>query len=210
MKKKQIFIYGAGGLGREILSLIRSLDQWEPVGFIDDDFKNYDTVEGLKVFGYDRLLNEKEALNVVLAFGNPAHRKQVFERIKNHKLNFPVLIHPSAILQNPQSISLGAGSVVCAGCVLTTNITIGMHVLVNLKNTIGHDTHIGDFSSLMPGGNIAGEVIIGECVLIGSGANLINRIHIGDACIVGMGAVVLHSVEKGKTVAGVPAKEIRK
>jgi serine acetyltransferase len=62
----------------------------------------------------------------------------------------------------------------------------------------------------MPGVNIAGEVQVGSSVLIGSGANVINRVNIGDNSIVGMGSVVLRDVEAGITVAGVPAKPIRK
>ena len=31
-----IFIYGAGGLGREILSFMNQFEEWELAGFIDD------------------------------------------------------------------------------------------------------------------------------------------------------------------------------
>jgi serine acetyltransferase len=62
----------------------------------------------------------------------------------------------------------------------------------------------------MPGVNIAGEVTVGEAVLIGSGANILNRIALGDRCRVGMGAVVINDVNRELTVVGVPAKPVRK
>jgi sugar O-acyltransferase (sialic acid O-acetyltransferase NeuD family) len=208
--KNPIFIYGAGGLGREILSLIHAIESWEPVGFIDDDFGNYSTVEGLAVFGSEKITAADVPVNVIIALGNPVQRQNVLERMNNAHISFPTLLHPSVILQNPETIKIGAGTVICAGCILTTNIVIGAHVLINLKNSIGHDTKVGDCSCLMPGVNVAGEVEIGRSVLIGSGSNLMNRIAIGDRCTIGMGSVVLYNVESGKTVAGVPAKEIQK
>ena len=37
LERKDIIIYGAGGLGREILCLIiKKLDEWNPIGFVDD------------------------------------------------------------------------------------------------------------------------------------------------------------------------------
>ena len=41
---KDIAIYGAGGFGREVASLIKRINrienQWNFVGFFDDDFRN--------------------------------------------------------------------------------------------------------------------------------------------------------------------------
>jgi serine acetyltransferase len=62
----------------------------------------------------------------------------------------------------------------------------------------------------MPGVNIAGEVAVGNEVLIGSGASVINRVVIGDRATVGMGAVVLKDVAAGTTVIGVPARPMLK
>lgn len=34
--------------------------------------------------------------------------------------------------------------VICAGTILTVDITIGRHVIINLDCTVGHDAHIED------------------------------------------------------------------
>ena len=207
--KKELFIYGAGGLGKEILSLIKTLNDWTPVGFIDDGISKGTEVGGLKVLGgKDFLFSLSKETHLILAIGDPQMKSAVVKSIKDKGFVYPVLIHPSAILQDKDSILLGEGSIITAGCVLTTNIRICNHVLINLNTTIGHDVHIGNFCSIMPGVNVAGEVILGDCVLVGSGANILNRMVVSDRSKVGMGAVVIHPVEPGTTVVGVPAKRV--
>ena len=210
MNRKPILIYGAGGLGREILSLIRQLPSWEPVGFIDDHIKT-GSVDGIPVRGgAEFILRSKERYSLVLGLGNPQSKATLSQRLAGEEIDFPVLIHPSAIIQDHDRVQLGEGTVIGAGCIFTTCINIGRHVLVNIGSTIGHDCSIGDYSCIMPGVNIAGNVKIGECVLVGSGSNIRNQIEIGKSSIVGMGSVIVKNVSENLTVAGVPARPIVK
>jgi sugar O-acyltransferase (sialic acid O-acetyltransferase NeuD family) len=135
-------------------------------------------------------------------------KQRLEEQLLKYSIYFPKLIHPSVILQDPASITIGAGSIITAGCILTTDVYIGKHVLINLNTTIGHDCAVQDYSSVMCGVNISGEVNIGRSAFIGSGANILNQVSLGESCTVGMGAVVLKDVLQHTTVAGVPAKEI--
>jgi sugar O-acyltransferase (sialic acid O-acetyltransferase NeuD family) len=207
--RKPLYIYGAGGFGREVLSMVRALEQWEVKGFLDDGIERGNIVHGIDIIGgmpEVEKLPENSAL--VFAIGNPLVKKKLFDQI-NTTIHFPVLIHPSAIIQDVASVLIGPGSIIAAGTILTTNITIGSHVLLNLNVTVGHDTSIGSYASIMPGVNIAGEVTIGDGVLLGSGSNIMNRVSIGDYAKVGMGAVVLRDVESRATVVGVPARPVK-
>lgn len=207
--KEPLLIYGAGGLGREILSLVRALDHFEPVGFLDDGIRKNTIVKGLKVLGGLDVLNTfSTPVNVILGLGDPASKSILVKMIDPSRVYFPTLIHPSVILQDEASIKIGAGSIIGAGCALTTDIKIGNHVLVNLNTTVGHDVEIGNYASVMPGVNVAGGVKIGAGVLVGSGANIINNVRLGNFSKVGMGAVVIHDVEPESTVVGVPARRV--
>jgi sugar O-acyltransferase (sialic acid O-acetyltransferase NeuD family) len=210
--KKDIAIYGAGGLGREICTLIRTLSAYQLTGFYDDNISAGTEIMGLPVLGDVKSLKQlRNPMDVIVAIGNPRIKREVVTKLNNTRLiSFPVLVHPQAIIQDPDTIRLGAGSIITAGVIITTQVTIGQHVLVNLNSTIGHDVTIGNFSSIMPGANIAGSVTLGESVLIGAGANVLNNLNVGDDCRVGAGAVVTKNVEKGSTVIGVPAKRMWK
>ncbi len=93
--------------------------------------------------------------------------------------------------------------------IITTNITIGRHVVLNLTCTVGHESSIGDYSAFMPTCNISGEVTIGECTFWGTGSKIINRCRVGDQAIIGAGAVVVRDLPSGVTAVGVPAKIIK-
>lgn len=207
--KKPLFIYGAGGLGREILSLIRAFDQWEAEGFIDDAVVAGEMIKGIPVLGGIGVLKNIDGpVNMVLAIGDPVVKQTLVKTLSRYDVRYPVLVHPAAILQDRSSIVLGNGCVIAAGCILTTDIHLGDHVLVNLNTTIGHDTRIGSCTSIMCGVNVAGEVTIGESVMIGSGACILNRITVGNQCRIGMSAAVVNNVGDQLTVIGVPAKPV--
>jgi sugar O-acyltransferase (sialic acid O-acetyltransferase NeuD family) len=212
---KPIAIYGAGGLGREVLMLIRQINlsmiQWNPVGFFDDNIPAGQSVHSLPVLGGLEELNQySEDLWLVLAFGDPQTRSSLAGKIQNEHISYATLVHPGVQLEAFQRIAIGEGCILAAGNILTTDIRIGDHVLLNLGCTLGHNVSIGSFCSIMPGCHISGGVEVEDSTYLGSGAVLINGIRVGREAVVGAGAVVLNHVEKQTTVGGVPARPLQK
>ncbi|HYC85490.1 MAG TPA: acetyltransferase [Chryseosolibacter sp.] len=209
--KKPLLIYGAGGLGRELLAWLKMSAEWKVDGFVDDTLEPGSRIHGLEILGNLSWLEARRIHTfVILALGDPAAKARVRASIHNPLIDFPAVIHPSARLLDPQSVSIGKGSVICAGCILTCDISLGEHVLLNLNTTVGHDVTVGDYSSIMVATNIAGGVQIEDAVLIGSGSNVKNNTRIGARSVVGMGSVVIRDVDVNCVVAGVPAKKLSK
>lgn len=181
------------------------------LGFIDDEVKAGSKVDQSVVLGTLAWLAENQTpVELVVAIGNPKVKAKVVQALqKFDHLNYPVLLHERSHIQDPASIKLGGGSIICAGTILTTGISLGEHVLLNLNVTVGHDTRIGNCSSIMPGVNLAGNVELGNEVMVGSGATIINNMKVGNSSIVGAGSVVNHDVPPASTAAGVPARVIR-
>ncbi|MTI38856.1 acetyltransferase [Fulvivirga lutimaris] len=206
---KKLIIYGAGGLGKEVKALLDAINKKEPlwdfVGFIDDDHEKENVLGGIEF-----LKNTDNRISVIVAIGSPMIKSKIVDKLNDiPNIDYPILIHPSAVIMDEENISIGKGSVITAGVVITTDVKIGEHVLLNLNTTIGHDTEIGHFSSLMPGVNVAGGVTIEYEVMVGSGANILNGVKLGSGSIIGAGAVVLDHVDNNITVVGVPAKKIK-
>jgi sugar O-acyltransferase (sialic acid O-acetyltransferase NeuD family) len=212
---QKIAIFGAGGFGMEVAMLVEHINAvtptWDLLGFFDEGEPKGKIVNGYSVLGGISELNEWETrLSVVLALGLPKTKKQVLEKIRNDRIPYPVLIHPSVIMGKRDYLTIGEGTIICAGTILTTNIRIGRHVLLNLSCTVGHQTEIGDFCSFMPTCNISGEVRIGEGNFWGTGAKIINRKRVGNNVTVGAGAVIVNDVPDNVTVIGVPARVIKR
>lgn len=211
---KKIAILGTGGFARELTTLIQDINAFSPtydiIGFVDGSLPKDTLVNGYPVIGNDDEINNvSEELGLVLAFGDPKLKKRVKTKFTNPLLFFPPLIHPSVMIGDRRFVEIGEGCIICAGCILTTNIRIKDFVTLNLQCTVGHDTTINEYSSFMPTCNISGEVNVGEGVYCGTGVKIINLTSIGDYTIVGAGAVIAKSLPARCTAVGVPAKPIK-
>ncbi|MDY0235320.1 MAG: acetyltransferase [Gudongella sp.] len=208
---KDIVIIGAGGFGREVAWLIEDINslnnEWDIVGFVDDNKTLHGTeINGYKVVGNVEWLRGQE-LYVVNAIGDPIIKKNVMKKLSGSKNTYPVLIHPSVIYSD--KVTFGEGSIICAGNIITVNIEVGKHVIINLDCTIGHDAILGDYTTVLPSVNISGFVEMEECVSIGTGSAIIQGVSVGKNTVIGAGAVVVKDLPSNCTAVGSPAKPIK-
>ena len=211
---KELYIVGSGGFGREVAWLVKRINQqneeWKLKGFIDDDEKLAGSIiDGYSVIGgtdyFNRIGHESW---IVCAVGSASTRKKIINKLeRNPNVNFATLIDPSVMLSD--SVSIGEGSILCAGTIATVDIHIGKHVIVNLDCTIGHDAIINDFVTIYPSVNVSGNVTVGEESELGTGTQIIQGKKIGKETIVGAGAVVVRNIPDKCTAVGSPAKPIK-
>lgn len=208
---KQIAIYGAGGFAREVAWLAESCD-CRVACFVDDN----PALAGKQVNGIPVMRLEDAAVRfagagIVSGIGSPKAREMVMQKAVAARFIPVPLIHPR--VEMSRWIDMGEGAVICAGCILTTNIQIGKQVQINLDCTVGHDVAMGDCTTLAPGVHVSGWVHFGKRVYAGTGAVFINGTEesplvIGDDVVIGAGACVTKSIDYG-TWGGVPAKPLR-
>lgn len=210
---KDMVIIGAGGFGREVAWLIEDINkekkEWNLLGFVDDNMEKGKFINGYTVLGSLSFFEGKKDIYYVCAIGNAKVRKKIVEEIKTkYSIKPAILIHPSVNMRHEDN-ALDEGCIVCAGCIITTNVKIGKFNIINLNCTIGHDVVMKDFVTLYPAVNVSGKCTINECVEIGTGTQIIQGKSVGEGSIIGAGTVVVKDLPENITAVGVPAKIIK-
>lgn len=211
---KDLIIIGAGGMGREALFIAERMNEiektWNILGFLDGN-KELDGrfLNGYEVFYQAEQIKGYETAYFICAIGASETRKKVVTGLqeKYGKLRFATLVDPSVILS--PFVSVGEGSILAGGSVITVNIVIGSHVIVNMGCTIGHDAVLEDFVSLYPGVHLSGNTKVCEACEIGTGASVIQGLRLGRHSIIGAGTTVIREIPEYSTAVGCPAKVIK-
>ncbi len=208
---KNLYIIGAGGFGREVAWCVERINDvtqtWNLKGFIDDNEKLWGKQEDeYLVLGGCEYLKQQENAYAVCAVGNAKVRKQIIEKLSNSGVRFATIVDPSVILS--KRVSIGEGTIICAGTIATVDISIGKHVIINLDCTLGHDDVIGDFVTTYPSVNVSGNVVVGECCELGTGTQVIQGKKIVKNTIVGAGSVVIRDINESGTYVGSPTTKI--
>ena len=204
---EKVLIVGAGGFGRELLAWCRQHPEhgrkWTVVGFLDDTTT---TLAGdVGVVG--RIVDYvPQGEKIFLGLGMPAAKRKVVELLRRKGAIFDGFTHPSATVG--ERISLGIGTIVCPGAVLTSDANLGEFVTVNVCASVGHDAVIGDYSTLSGHCDVTGYAQVGDGVFMGSHAVITPKCKVGDDAVIGAGAVVFTTVRSGTTIVGNPGRQL--
>jgi sugar O-acyltransferase (sialic acid O-acetyltransferase NeuD family) len=190
MKKALI---GYGGHAREVMAQMG----FKLTCFVDDEFVTKDCLP-LSKFDPNNYV-------VMVAIANPQDRFNMVNKLPKETKYF-TFIHPTALIMN--GVEIGIGSFIGAYSILTTNIKIGSHTLLNRSNHIGHDCIVGDYFSAMPGSIVSGNVNIGNNVYLGTNSSIREKINITDNTIIGLNTGIVKSINKSGTYIGCSTKKI--
>lgn len=208
-----LVIIGCGGFGREVHDVVDAINEVEPtwhlLGYLDDgpEQVNVALVEsrGSKVLGgTDWLLTAGAEVQFVIGIGTGKVRRAIDERLCAAGFTAATLVHPTAT--QGHDVRLGQGSVICAGVRVTTHISLGRHVHLNLNTTLGHDCILEDYVTVNPLVAISGWVTIGTETMLGTHSAILQNLTLGDRSVVGAGSCVVKNVPSDVVVKGVPAR----
>ena len=210
-KIKNLYLLGGGGFCEEVIWIISKLkDKWNICGILE----NNKSLVGTKILDVPVVGTTEDWLKFsddyfIVTIGNPRIRKKVVNAMLNLGTpKFATIIDPAVSYHD--SLKIGHGSIICAGSILTTNISIGEHCIVNLGCCIGHRVSLEDFCTIAPNVAISGEVTLQKGVEVGVGSCIKQGITISIGSMVGMGTVVTKSIlNQNCLIFGVPAKVIK-
>jgi len=203
----KIVILGAGGLAREVYWHLQG--QYTDFIFVDDVtdtselklnnrvypvVKNWDFTEyGVHLF--------------IIGIGSPNAKRVMVEKALSVGLKpAPTYVHPKSLVQDA---ILGVGGIIAPNCIVTTNVSIGDYVVLNISCTVGHDSVLRDFVTVNPGTHVSGNVIVGKNVTLGTGTAIREEIVIADDVSTGAQSAVVSDLSQAGVYVGVPAKLLK-
>lgn len=212
MGKQRAIIIGDGGLAKEVaFHLIKNNRNNEFLGFV-----GFEQEIGTKIYNdhsvvikYDskihQFIEENNIEEVYIGVSNNKFRFEIFNTLKDSKVQFPNIIDSSVYFDEGNAI--GLGNLILHGCHLTCNIKMGNFNILNGMVGIGHDVEIKDFNYLGPSTNISGCVKMGSFNTIHLKSSIIQNRSLGDFNTVNMYSVVINNLKNGLKLFGIPAKK---
>lgn len=188
MLNKKIAIFGYGGHAREVACQIGG----DITFFVDDEYSN-DFTKPISTFNANKY-------KIIIGVGNCLNRENIVKSLPKNT-EYLTFIHPTAQILS-KDVIIGEGSFIGANSIITCNIKIGKHAILNRGNHIGHDSIIGDFFSAMPGSIVSGDVIIGDRVYLGSNSSIREKIKICDDVIIGLNSGIVKDIQYKGTYVG--------
>lgn len=191
-------IIGAGGFAREVQAEVNKHYGNTLKMYVDDEY----WVEGLfKISEFD-----SKSQTALIAVGSPTDKKNLLAKLPEDT-TFWNYISPRSYVTD---LKMGTGNFIGAGVIITTNVTIGNHVHLNLQTTVGHDSVIGDFSTTAPSVNISGNVNVGIGVYLGTKCCVREKLSICDDVVIGLNAGVVNNINESGIYVGTPATKMNK
>ena len=211
MAMKDLYILGAGGCGREILSMLLDTQaiqgkRWNIMGFLDDTKSSFQDIEcEYPIVGTIKDYMPKDNDVFLMGIADPKGKEKLATMLKARGARFESFIHPYAALGRYNKI--GEGVIIYGGFGMTVNVNIGDFATLQACY-LGHDVTIGDYSTVSSMSNIMGYVKVGKRVFMGSNVAIVPHTAIEDDAYVCVGSVVIKNVKAGTKIMGNPAREI--
>lgn len=204
-------IFGAGGLGREILELARAVNaaspRWSGYLFINNG-EPCEDIDGVGVCSLDEALRlHSGGLEGVVAVGEPSLRKKIFDELCENGIAPATMVHPD--VEAPDTARLGRGVAICKGVYLSTNAVLEDNVTALANAVIGHDDMIGEGVLLSALCHVGGNTRIGAYTYVAPGACIREGVTVGERALVAMNAAVFRDVPDDTMVMGNPARPTR-
>lgn len=191
-------LIGNGGQAREVQAQMGI----ELFRFVSDEYwkEGDNKLLPLSKFNPDKYV-------VMIAVANSKDREDIVKQLPVNTQYF-TFIHPTAQLMN-NDIIIGEGSFIGANSIITCNVEIGKHAILNRANHIGHDCRIGNYFSAMPGSIVSGNVNLGNKVYLGTNSSIREKITICDNVTIGLNTGIVKDISLSGTYIGQNTRQLQ-
>ena len=195
---KEIVIIGARGFAKEFIGYLENIGDYRIVCILDE-------LNETELFGYEIVHPDRfsgSCRNALLAIGYPYDKKDVCALYSRFDFKWETFIHPMSNV-SPYA-HIGKGVMIAPFAVVAGNAKIDSFVFINSFASVGHDTVVGSYSSLMPYACLAGRVSVEETCLLAIGAKVLPGITVHSRSRVSAGVIVTRDIPQDSLVFGNP------
>ncbi|MCO5949289.1 acetyltransferase [Mucilaginibacter flavidus] len=212
MLKKKLILIGGGGHCKSCIDVIRSRDDFEINGILDNGLKLNDKVLDCSVIGNDIYLDELINIDTyfLITIGqikSAVLRQKIFNILTQKGANIATVISSRASVSGYSKI--GKGTILHHFCAVNAQVNIGENNIINTGANIEHDVQIGNNNHISTGVVLNGNVSVGNNCFIGSGSVIANGVKIADNVVIGAGSLVIKNIVEAGIYAGSPIKAIK-
>jgi sugar O-acyltransferase (sialic acid O-acetyltransferase NeuD family) len=210
---RKLFIYGAGGFGKEVLDWARRQNAakpcWSGFCFVDDVTALHE-VHGVPVrrFADPEISQQLGDAEFVIGVGEPAGREALARKLGGAGARLGRVIDPSATVS--VTARVGEGCVIGVGALVSSDGVMGRNACLISMGIVGHDAQVGDHTVISSKVNLGGASVVGAASYVGTGALIKERAQIGSNAIIGMGSVVYSDIPDDMIALGNPARVARR
>lgn len=194
----KVAIFGSGGMAKEVIAYMRGDSRYEIACVVSTEPFNNPAYQHIPVVP---VVPEDFDGGYILAVADPATKRKIVAANKDKWITY---WHWSCFI-SPYA-RIGKGCVFAPQAIVAGDPVLGNFVFFNTNATVGHDSIIGDYSSLFPNSEVCGNCDVGEDVIFGIGAYVVPGKRIVNGAKISAGAVVRKDVLTTDTVYGDPAK----
>ena len=206
-QKESLIIVGARGMGRELAGYLMT-EGYSVKGFLDGGLSETKWTYPIPILDSPENWMPSHDERFIVALGEAKWRRYYVNLLAGRGAQFTSFISKHAFV-GPR-VSIGEGAIIVPTVVLTGDIRLGRHCILNVHTSVSHDCIVDDFVTFSPGSRIPGRCVLAKDVFLGVNASLIPDVTLAAKIVVGAGAVVTKSYEtEGITLVGVPAKRLR-
>lgn len=216
-----LVIMGMGANAREVRSIINTINDsqeqmiFDFLGFIGEPREvNHSNNQESKFVCNDNefceFAKQYAQLGVVIPVAAPAVKQKIYQKICHlSNIVFPSIVHPRANILEQSTFKLGLGCIIQAGVLVSINVELKDFVYLNYNCTVGHDTKIGNFSTINPLAAVSGNVLINDKCLIGASSAIKQGLSVGENSVLGLGAFTVKSVPDNMVLVCNQAKPMK-
>ncbi len=194
----KILLVGKSGLAKDLIDIFRYENYIREVTIFDniieensdlffDRYKVISNIEELKNYA------NNSSFYFITAVGSPKKRKEISEQLESlGGVNFSYFCSQSLISQFSDISERGV--IIQMSCQISSSVIIEDGVFLNVRCMVGHDCHIGKYTTLSPDVKLLGNVKVGENCVLATGVTVMPNVKIGNNVKIGMNKLVTEDV----------------